>query len=60
MTLDFADAHAARVYGDELLVEIRKSQLISGEPLRIEGRQSTGRNCMLGLGVRAENFFYVP
>src|SRR5271165_2195562 len=57
MTLDFADAHTARIHRDDLLVETRKSPLIFGDQLRIEGRQSIARNFKLDLGGLGENRF---
>src|SRR5271157_2143080 len=57
MTLDFANAHTARIHRDDLLVETRKSPLIFGDQLRIEGRQSVARNFKLDLGGLGENRF---
>jgi hypothetical protein len=57
MALDFADAHAARIHRDDLLVETRKSPLIFGDQLRIEGRQPVARNLELDLASLRENRF---
>jgi hypothetical protein len=57
MALDFANAHAARIHRDDLLVETGKSPLIFGDQLRIEGRQSVARNFKLDLAGLGENRF---
>ena len=53
MPLDLADAHAAGVHRDDLLVEAGKPPLVLGDQLRIEGRQPIPRNLevdLAGLG----------
>ena len=36
MTADLANAHAARIHGDDLLIEVRETALIFGDQLRVE------------------------
>jgi hypothetical protein len=47
----------AHIYRDDLLVETRKSPLIFGDQLRIEGRQPVARNLELDLASLGENRF---
>ena len=54
---DFIGIRTARIHRDDLLVETRKSPLIFGDQLRIEGRQSIERNFKLDLGGLGENRF---
>ena len=50
---DLAHAHAARIHGNDLLVEARKASLVFGDELRIERRLPIPRDIQLdpaGLG----------
>jgi len=44
MAADLAHAHAARIHGDDLVVEIGKTALIFGDQLWIEGASPIPRN----------------
>jgi hypothetical protein len=36
MAADLAHAHAARIHGDDLVVEVREAALVFGDQLRVE------------------------
>ena len=44
MAADLAHAHAARIHGDDLVVEIGKTALIFGDQLRVESAGPVTRN----------------
>ena len=53
VALDLADAHAAGVHRDDLVVEAGKAPLVLGDQLRVEGRQPVARDCSSSLPCRS-------
>jgi hypothetical protein len=51
MRLDFARAHAARVQGDDLLVEAGETALVLGNQLRVEATVPIARDGQLELAA---------
>lgn len=55
MATDLAHPHAARIHGDDLLVEIGKAALIFGDQLRVEGAGPVARDRKRHLRVAGQD-----